>query len=157
MKSLILFLLIALVTQSIPYKPNDEFEIKLDYQFKQRSFNNDNNVVNLDESRKEYEKRTSTDLLPYLILKIKFLKLSSDEMRVRITNNREKRITTKKALTDTVIPLDLGFTDDVKDRVNAHEYILTLLSPNKSETSRIVIHIEEDGSFFVNGEKRGKF
>jgi hypothetical protein len=55
------------------------------------------------------------------------------------------------------VQLEVGFTDDVKDRVTPHHYFLTLVSPKKTETSKIEILIEEDGTFFVNGEKRGKF
>jgi hypothetical protein len=57
----------------------------------------------------------------------------------------------------TTFPLVIGYTDDVKDRVTPHEYILTFLSEDKTPLSRIVIFIDEDGTFAVNGEKRGRF
>jgi hypothetical protein len=56
-----------------------------------------------------------------------------------------------------VLALDMGFTDDMIDRVHAHEYTLTFIDANKLPVNRIVINVAEDGSFFVNGEKRGKF
>lgn len=157
MKFVALCVCLSFLLQDLPLKPKEEFDIKLNYQFKQRPANNQSNTVNLDESRKDYERRTSTDLLPYLVLNIKMVKLGSEEVRVRITNNHEKKSYVKKLEEGQVVPLDLGFTDDVKDRVSPHEYILTFQSPKKSDISKIVIHIDEDGSFFVNGEKRGKF
>ena len=157
MKLFCVYCLLLFLVQEVPFKAKEEFDIKLNYQFKQRPSADHRNTVNLDESRKDYERRTSSDQLPYLILNVKFLKITPEEVRVRITNNRNNRSLTKKLSEGLVIPIDVGFTDDVKDRINAHEYVLTLLSPQKSETSKIVIHIEEDGSFLVNGEKRGKF
>jgi hypothetical protein len=153
--SLIFFLAFSLI-QEIPVKPKDEFEIKLDYQFKNRP-TQDLNSVHLDETRKEYERRTSTTPLPFLTLNIKMLKLSENEVKLRVTNNLTAHVVNKKVEEGTVVPLLLGFTDDVKDRVTANKYILTLMSPKKSETSKIEILVEEDGTFLVNGEKRGKF
>lgn len=154
MKSLS-FLLLMFFFQDLPYKPKEEFEIKLDYKFKQRP-SPERSVVNLNETRAEHERRTSSDLLPYLVLQVKMLKLN-DEARIRVTNNLDSKSFSKKIEEGIVIPLDLGFTADVKDRITAHEYVITFLSPQKSEVSRILINVDQDGSFFVNGEKRGRF
>jgi hypothetical protein len=154
---LALTLLVAFVfVQDLPLKPKDEFEIKLDYQFKSRPAQ-DLSSIHYDETRKEHERRVSTALLPFLILNIKFLKVSQDEVKVRITNNLTSRVAVRKVAAGTTIPLEVGFTDDAKDRITAHHYILTLLSPKKAEINKIEIVIEEDGTFLVNGEKRGKF
>lgn len=156
MKLALPLLVAFLLTQDLPFKPKDEFEIKLDYQFKNRP-GTDLNSVHLDETKKERDRRVSTAPLPFLTLNIKMLKLSQDEVRVKITNNLTARVIGKKVEAGTVIPLELGFTDDVKDRVTAHQYFITLLSPKKTEVNKIEIMIEEDGTFLVNGEKRGKF
>jgi hypothetical protein len=156
MKLTLSLLLVFVLAQDLPLKPKDEFEIKLDYQFKNRP-GEDLNSVHLDETRKEHDRRVSSALLPFLTLNIKMLKLSQDEVKLRITNNLTNRTTVKKVQAGTIVPLEVGFTDDVKDRVTPHHYFLTLVSPKKTETSKIEILIEEDGTFFVNGEKRGKF
>ena len=153
-------LLLAVATffwQELPYKPKEEFDIKLDYQLKQRTFSGNTTLVHIDESRKEYERRTSTDLLPFLALEIKLLKLAPDEMRAKIVNNRKERVFNRKVEQGDVVPLQLGFTDDVKDRVKAHEYTVYIINKDREETSRILISIDEDGTFNVNGEKRGQF
>jgi hypothetical protein len=142
--------------QELPLKPKEEFEIKLDYQFKNRPIQ-ELNSVHLDETRKEHDRRVSTAPLPFLTLNIKMLTLSQDEVKVRITNNLNSRVAVRKVDTGTAIPLEVGFTDDVKDRVTAHQYFLTLVTAKKVEISKIEILIEEDGTFFVNREKRGKF
>lgn len=154
MKVIALWLSVFLL-QEVPYKPKEEFEIKLDYTFKQRP-PADRTTVNLYETKGEYEKRTSNALLPYLVLNINLLKLNN-ETRLRVVNNFDQRIFNKKIDQGDIIPLDLGFTDDIKDGVTANKFVMAFLSPEKRESSKIVILIENDGSFFVNGEKRGKF
>ncbi|HET9486931.1 MAG TPA: hypothetical protein VFO54_05835, partial [Chryseosolibacter sp.] len=63
----------------------------------------------------------------------------------------------KKIDLNSILVMDLGFTDDMKDRVTPHEYTLTFVSEEKVPLEVILIKVDEDGSFFVNGEKRGKF
>jgi len=50
----------------------------------------------------------------------------------------------------------MGYTDDIKGRVTEHEYTVYFLSKDKKPVSRIVIYFQEDGTFLVNGEKRGR-
>ena len=78
-------------------------------------------------------------------------------MRVRISTNRGDRPVLKKVAVNSLIELDLGFTDDMIDRVTSHEYTLTFFGADKTIVDRIVISIREDGSFLVNNEKRGRF
>jgi hypothetical protein len=150
-----ILILSVILLQQIPYKPKEEFEIKLDYQFKQRPLA-DLNSVQLGGKQGDYHRRT-TGVLPYLVLNIKVLKLSEEKMRVRISKNINDRPIHKKVNIKSVIELDLGFTDDMKDRVKAHEYTVSFISSDKKTMNQILISIGEDGSFFVNGEKRGKF
>lgn len=156
MKVSVLLLIVFAFIQDVPFKPKEEFEIKLDYQFKNRPAANVNEV-HLDETRRDRERRSSTALLPFLILNIRMIKLAEDEVKVRITNNLNTRLVNRKISPTVILPLEVGFTDDVKDRVAAHHYVLTILTSKKVETSKIEIMIEEDGTFLVNGEKRGKF
>lgn len=156
MKIFLLFLSASVFLQEIPFKPKDEFEIKLDYQFKSRPAS-DVNKVHFDETRKEHERRSSSTPLPYLTLNIKMLQLGEDEVKAKITNNLTPRVVSRKVAAGTIIPLEIGFTDDVKDRVAAHHYVFTIMTSKKVQTNKIEIIIEEDGTFLVNGEKRGKF
>jgi hypothetical protein len=145
-----------LLIQEPPYKAKEDFEVKLEYQFKQRPAA-ETNSVKFDESRKDYERRTSTSLLPYLKIRVNLLKLAEEEVKMKVSNNLDKSPYNKKIQIGTSLVLDLGFTDDIKDRISAHEYNLMFMSPEKKELSRIHLFIEEDGTFLVNGEKRGKF
>jgi hypothetical protein len=149
---MLLFLLFSLFFQdNVPFKPNEEFELKMDYQFKQRA-TSDQKVIDFSEQRTK-----SLGPLPYLVLDLRIIKINQGEDRIRVYGNKESPVVTKKLKEDVVLKLDLGFTDDMKDRVSAHEYtVLLLRDANKEPVSKIIIHVAEDGTFLVNGEKRGK-
>ena len=147
-------ILAVLYFQEIPLKPTNEFEVKLDYQFRQRPYA-DHNTVDLSDSRRV--QRTGGGVLPYLVLNIRMLALEEEKMRVGITNNLDPRPVWRKVSRSTVLELDMGFTDDMIDRVKAHQYTLTFFDGDKKPVDRILIKVEEDGSFVVNGEKRGRF
>lgn len=155
MKGLI-FIFAVVLFQEVPLKSTEEFAVKLDYQFRPRP-SGDHNTVRLGESVKEYQHRAGGGVLPYLILDITLHKLVEPKMRMRTTTNIDDRASTKKVEPGDIVRLDMGFTVDMIDRVSAHEYILTFLDASREPVEKIVISVDEDGSFFVNGEKRGKF
>jgi hypothetical protein len=144
----------------VPFKANNEFEVMIDLNFKQKeALSNTSNKVTLDytETVEQHNRKINGTPLPYLAFKIKFLTLSDKEERVKIVNNIGKIIYSKKAEAKTVIKLDVGYLDDVKDGVTPNRYDVILLDNNKTEVDMISILIVEDGTFYVNGEKRGKF
>lgn len=148
---------VALFFQDTPFKPNDEFDLKLQYEFRHRDVSGGDKAVKFEETVAEHERRTSTALLPYVGINLKLLKLAPGEVRIRITDSNGKNVSGKKVKVNDVIFINMGFTDDMKDRVTAHEYTVRFLDDEKKELSRILISVMADGSFFVNNEKRGKF
>ena len=156
--SLFIGLLILSLQETVPFKPKEEFEIKLQYEFKQRTVtDNSANSVHYDETIKERERRMSTAMLPYVGINFNVVKLTPEETRVRVIDNKGKIPFNKKVKEGDVIFINLGFTDDMKDRVSAHEYIVYFMSDDRKLVKRVVIAVSEDGTFTVNDEKRGKF
>lgn len=146
---------LALFQDTIPLKPKEEFEITLDYQLKPRP-TGDYNTVNLTQSQITPRSATSA-VLPYLILNIKLLTVPDSKSRAGISNNLVPRPVYRKVNTNSGFVLDLGFTDDMIDRVTAHQYTITVVDANRTPVNCILISVEEDGTFRVNGEVRGKF
>jgi hypothetical protein len=155
MNMLLIVLASVLSQDTVPYKAMDEFELKLDFVFKDRQ-RADPNRVDLDQSRKEYERSHGSGPLPYLFLDFRVLKQQPTELRVRVIENNDKLVHNKKVDIKTVLKLELGFTDDIKDRVGAYEYTIMLLNDDKKPVSRIVVYFEKDGTYLVNGQVRGK-
>lgn len=158
MNTLLLVSLMSFLPQAVaPYKPDTEFKIELDYKFKARPMA-DNSSIDINESRADRDRKNSGgNPLPYLIIHFSLLQLGEEEVRIRCTDNFDKNRLLRKAELNKKYVIEVGFTDDAKDRVTPHEYIINMLSADKREVSRIVLLIEQDGSFFVNGGKRGKF
>jgi len=154
--NLLLFVLASVLSQdTIPYKAMDEFELKLDFVLKDRQ-RSDPNTVDLEQTRKEYERSRGSGPLPYLVLDFRVLKQQPRELRVRVFENKDKVVYNKKVDIKTVLKLELGFTDDIKDHVGAYEYTILLLDDDKQPVSRIVIYFQKDGTYLVNGQVRGK-
>jgi len=152
-KALSVLSFIALAWQEeIPFKASDEYEVIIDYKLQDRP------AVDQYKADFDFEKKNRpTGLLPYLKLQVKLLKLSSDEVKVKVINSTGNLLYNRKASTDSVIKIDLGFIDDVKDRVVPHEFTVLFNSESKSTISKIHMIVMEDGTFLVNNEKKGKF
>jgi len=141
--------------EEIPFKPSEEFEVKLSFEFKEREGTNVNKIE-LDQTEKEYQRSRSSGPLPYLNMSVRAIKLAPEEVRVKVQQNGKNVALNKKIDTTTILKLDLGFTDDIKDRVSPYEYTLFFLNQDKEPLSKVIIYFEEDGTYLVNGQKRGK-
>jgi DNA helicase TIP49 (TBP-interacting protein) len=157
MITLLPFFFMLLQGTEVPYKPYDEFEVQIDYQFKQRNAINTNTVDLVETVAEADKKRYGTGIRPYLILHLKLIKLSDQEVKAQVGNNFDRTIFNKKVKVGDLVKIDMGFTDDVKDRVGPHEVKVIFFSKERKETSRINMFVQEDGTFLINGQVRGKF
>ncbi len=148
--------LLVFVQNEVPFKAKNEFEVKLNYAFKQRPPSSVT-TFRYDATEQDQERQNGTNMLPYLELKVKILTTASEEVRVKVVNNLNNNAISKKIQDGSEFAIDMGFTDDVKDRVTAHEYIIYLQNDKRKEQSKIVIFVKEDGTFLINDEVRGKF
>ena len=152
MKSVFTIVLFAFLFQNeVQLKPTDDFELKLDLQFKQRPKE--------DGQKIELERRTlptSGMNAPYLFLNLRVVKPNPEEVRVKVVKNDNDVLLSRKFNPAVLIRMDLGFTDDIKDRVSAYRYVVTFISKDKVPLSKVEILFEKDGTYLVNGEKRGK-
>jgi hypothetical protein len=159
MQTILSLIYICLTLQTdIPYKPSDEYKIELDYKFKQRQAPESNKVNVGDLTPEELQKRKyGIGPLPYLMVSFYALKLQPGEVRIKAISGDRLTMLSKKVEIDKPYLLDLGYTDDIKDRVTPHEFNVYFLTDKKKEVSRVHLFIKEDGTFLVNGEVRGKF
>lgn len=158
MHQLLLLFLFIVQEPELPLKPVEEFKIELEYKFKPRP-SSANTYIDLTETVSEREQRAGGggSPLPYLIIHISFQTLSDKEVRIQCSDNNMKNRMARKIELNKPYKLDMGYTDDMKDRVTAYEFTFVLMDNDKKDTSKIVVKVEEDGTFLVNGIKRGKF
>lgn len=154
MLPLLLPILLLWQTTEVPFRAKEDFQVELKYDLKQRPVGNPNSV-SLDQA--VVEKRNGGGTLPYLIVKMKILNHKTEEVRFKCENNLGKAIFNKKAEKSLAYEIDMGFIDDLKDRTEAHAYTVYAQSEKKELLNRIELLVMEDGTFLVNGERRGKF
>lgn len=140
----------------VPYKPSEEFELKVNYIFKERP-GIDRQTVEYDKATDEKLRKATSGPMPYLLVELKILQVSDQEFRVRVVNNNGDLVFNRKATAGTTIKLDWGYTEDIKDKLSPNEFTAFFNNPGKKTVSKIHLTIQDDGIFFVNGEKRGKF
>lgn len=138
----------------IPYKAKEEFEIKLDLAFKQRTRPNDFKTIVFDGNQSA--KQPVEGLLPTLRLQVKILTAHENEVKLRVIKDDATIVYNKKVTPGMEFILDLGFTDDLKDHVEGYKHVIGFYSSEKKNVSKIVIEFDEEGNYFVNGEKLGK-
>ena len=137
-----------------PFKPGDEFKADIKLELKPRPV--DRYTMDFTETVEQRNRKLSGPL-PYLVVNITFEKFQTNEVRVRGFDSNGSPVCNKKATDGLVVKLNLGFTDDLKDHVTPHEFNIYTLNDSRKEVARIHLIVQEDGTFLVNNEVRGKF
>ena len=151
---LFIFLVFSWAQTEVPLKANEEFECKLNLSFKSRDSAGQPDV-NYVETIAERDKRLSGSPLPYLKLKLTFLVLKPEEVRMQALA-AGSLLRGKKIEVGEEIEIELGFTDDIKDGMIPQEYTVLLLSKDRKSISQITIRFTKEGDYLVNGVKRGR-
>lgn len=139
----------------IPFRPKENYSVEIKYDLKQKPAT-DHNTVNLDADRIRQERRNSGPL-PYLIINVRILNTTEQEKRFKVENNLGRTLLNRKKEKLSLIKIEMGYLDDVKDQLAPHTYEIIALAADKYPMNRIVLKVEKDGTFLVNGERRGKF
>lgn len=152
----LLFLAVILFFQKeeVPFKPKEEFEIKLDLSFKQRAHFDDGKTIKFNET--EYVKRPAEGLLPTLKMNVKILAVQVNEAKLKVVKDDRTIVYSKKVEQGMEFKIDLGFTDDLKDQIEGYKHEIQFFSPDRKKVSKILIEFDSDGNYFVNGEKLGR-
>ena len=142
-----LLILTTLKAQEVPFKLKEEYETKIEVVFKAREARSPNSV-NLEGEQ------FSKGLISFLYIHFKIL-VSNGEEKIRIIHGRKDKI--RKITIKEDIDLEMGFIEDLKSKESPGMVTLILLTAKKEPVSKVILLIEEDGTFLVNGVKRGKF
>lgn len=155
MMGMVLFSLVLFFQSDPPFKAKEDFEIKFDLSFKQRS-QLDSKMVNLNETEGEKQRRTNTTPLPYLKLHIRIISVSPDEVKVKVIKDDASTVLNKKIVNGMEFDLEIGYRDDIVDMISGNKHVIQFLSTDKKVMSIILIEFDDEGNYSVNGEKRGK-
>lgn len=137
----------------VPFLNDENFEYELDYSFKARPAPERDK---LDMHSGEIVLHDLTPL-PYVKMTFKLLVRDDDYFRYRVVNDDGILLKSRKIKDDvTVLDIDMGYSDDIKDRVSTHIFQVLLTGKDKTIKSRIKVYFDEDGTMFINEIKRGK-
>ncbi|HCW06922.1 MAG TPA: hypothetical protein DGG95_06115 [Cytophagales bacterium] len=74
-----------------------------------------------------------------------------------VVDSNGKTILKKDVASISSLSFEMGFVDDLQNKVTPYENTVYFLSKDKSKLRRIVFTVQDDGTFMVNGNWRGKF
>lgn len=153
---IVLFLLLLLYgfgygQDLVPFESKENFGFELDYQFKTRP---PPNMDKLDFTKTSAPRGSQT--LPYLMIKFDWAELNKNYYRYKVDNSQGQIVRNKKLKFPDSYVLDMGFSDDLKDRVTPHKYSIYFYNKDKERVSRIVIEVAENGDLLLNGEFHGR-
>lgn len=148
-------LLIQFLFQSpeVAYRNKEDYQVELKYDLRNRP-TVEHNTVHLDPTG---VKKPRTGMLPYLLVHITVLNVKAEETRFRCEDNTKHTVFNRKLSKASSFVIDMGFIDDIKDGLSPNDYSVYAVSTDRENLNRIHLKIEKDGTFLVNGEKRGKF
>lgn len=136
--------------QDVPFLPLADFEFELDYNFKTKPPPEKDKLL-LTENR-----RSTAEFLPYVRVSFRFNNLPAEAYKIRVVDQGGGMVKSKKVKKLEVLEFDLGFSDDIKDRVKPHAYYIFIEDKSKVNLSKIKIFVDESGDFYLNDELFGK-
>ena len=146
-----LFLLaIATRAQEIPYMADSVYQFELDYKFQNKPEPENENLL-YHQSQK-----AGKTMLPFVAVNLEFFHLPENAHRIRIITGNGDTKQSHRLKKTSKFNVELGFADDIKDRVSAHTFFIFLETKKKQRLSKIKISISEEGDFYLNDELFGK-
>lgn len=157
MRSLAVMLFIVLFAvglvnaqNEIPYRVDSTFKFELDYNFKRKPPPPSDKVTLVDVPH------TSNEVLPYVIVKFTVAEPLKNDHRVKVIDNYGRSVLNRKIRDDLKFDIDMGFAEDLKDRIVPHQYNIFFINQEKNTHSRITLEVTEEGDLLLNSELYGK-
>lgn len=145
---------VLIQSPDVPYRNKEDYQVELKYDLRSRP-PEALNKVQLDMYPTTVSKPKS-GTLPYLLVTVKILNPRPEEVRFKCENNTHVVFNRKLSKSSSFV-IDMGYIDDIKDGLASNDFTVYAVGADKVPINRINLHIDKDGTFLVNGEKRGKF
>ncbi|UII31334.1 hypothetical protein LVD17_23870 [Fulvivirga ulvae] len=134
----------------VPFRSDSTYNFELDYNFKTKPAPPHGEI-----SYTEYYDKSS-DMLPYVSIKISLLGLSENDFRVKVVNNQGNQVYSRKMKLPMEFDVELGFAEDLKEKLVPHLYYVYFFDKERNLHSRITIEVTETGDFLLNDKIYGK-
>lgn len=134
----------------IPFREASSYAFELDYNFKTKPPPPKDFISMTDSSP------ATSEILPYVKVKFNLLTLGDNDYRVKIVSNNGGAVFNKKLKGPIAFDIDMGFAEDIKDRIVPHSYSVYFMDKAKNIHSRITIEVKKDGELLLNQQVYGK-
>ncbi len=150
-----LFLFVYLFQDEVPYRAEEDFNVKFEFGFRKRSDPNAEDLVLSQVASSSYDRHDSSPL-PHLKTTLEVLKKDSLEVKLRIVRDNLVNVTKRKIELGTKVTVFSAFVDDIKDQIQGYHHTVYFLDSKGLKLNKIVIEFDEEGFYSVNGKKKGK-
>src|SRR5690349_15639877 len=114
MLALSLLMVLWWIQSEPPLKPIAQFEVITNYDLRKKPETDNTKIV---FERSEEDKRSNVDLLPFISVTLKVKRWNPDVTHVKVVDQFGKQYLKKKVSDEGIYNFDMGFTDDMKDKV----------------------------------------
>jgi hypothetical protein len=150
-----LFLIVCLFQDDVPYRAEEEFNIKFEFGFRKRGDPKADDLVLSQVATSSYDRNDSSPL-PHLKTTLEVLRKDSLEVKLKIVRDNSVTVTKRKIEPGAKVPVFSAFVDDIKDQIQGYQHTVYFLDKEGTKLNKIVIEFDGDGFYFVNGKKKGK-
>ena len=137
--------------QVIKNRSEEDYELKIDYQFRQRAAPEKDEVNYLQVIPYASDK----SLLPFLSVWVTIKNIKEEEFRMKLIESGGKMVRSVK-ISDKPLEIEFGFKEDFMEDIAPRKYILLVQDKKKNDLNKIVIEVDKEGNFIVNGIINGK-
>lgn len=148
----LIFLLISGIATAqinIPFREDSSYRFQLDYNFKSKP------LPEKDYVSLRHEKSNGSEVLPYVKLNFDLLKLQENDYRIKVVDNHNRSVLNKRLKEPLSFTIDMGFSDDLKERIVPYSYSVFFLDEAKKIQSKITIEVSEEGILMLNEQVYG--
>ena len=144
-------LIVSSFLQDVPYRESSSYNLELGMEYKKIS---QDNTQTFKPGEPQAVMNTGYDF--FLTLKLDLLELTDKDFKIKITNDLNDIVLSKKIKKPQLFEIDLGRSTEIKSGKSARNYQIDFIDEDKKKHSQIQIEFNERGDFFVNGELFGK-
>lgn len=151
MRALFLLLVVPFFLQDVPFKPDNEFDIQLNFVMRNEPQDYSKGTQQIDQ---RMDNRADTKL-PALVATIRLLKVQPSEARVIVQNQFSHVLFNRKIKGPMSFDIDMGYIADIQDGTSSRTFDIQLLDDKHNPVSHIAIEFRDGKDFYVNNEQRG--
>lgn len=138
------------LSQDITYRDEATYKLSLKMEFKVEP------APSKDRLELAYKKPHNREPQLYLNASLELLTLIEGDYRLKVTNNDNGLVISRKLKSPDTFLFKLGFARQMKEKIIPNAFTIQFFNKSKEVTGQIILEVKADGDFIVNGKRFGK-